>query len=79
MKPITEAGVGMAEGACAPASEGAANATIIAARRRIAIKRSDVDLAKLVGGLEHVADLAGKGARLDGRAVDVADGRLHTG
>jgi len=79
VKPITDAGVGMAEGACAPASAGAASATSVAARRANDAKRLDVDLSELVRGLEHVADVAREGARLDGRAVDVADGRLHTG
>ena len=79
VKPITEAGVGTRDGAdglCAPSSDGAPSAIAIAMRRST---RLCVDLAELVGGFEHVADLAGECARLDGRAVDVADGRLHTG
>src|SRR6476469_3988831 len=51
VNPITDAGVGMGDGVCAPANDGIASAATIAARRRSSIKRSDVDLAKLVGGL----------------------------
>ena len=84
-KPITDAGVGNLR-APAPARRAAmelparvrsrCGAALESAR---CASRSCVDLAELVGGLEHVADLARECARLDGRAVDVADGRLHTG
>jgi hypothetical protein len=80
VKPITEAGVGICDcgfaGVCAPSSEGAPSARASAMRRSVQLR---VDLAELVRGLEHVADLAGECARFDGCAVDVADGRLHTG
>ena len=78
-KPITDAGVGMLDALCAPSSDGIPSETAIATRRSDRAARSDVDLAELVGRLEHVADLARERACLDGRAVDVADGRLHTG
>ena len=80
-KPITDAGVGMLADAgaddCAPSTAGVASAqcaATIAMRRSARVRSLDVDLAELVGGLEHVADLTREGARLDGRAVDVADG-----
>lgn len=78
-KPIPDAGVGIPVAACAPSIEGVASAKASATRRSARARPLDVDLAELVGGLEHVADLAREGAGLDGRAVDVADGRLHTG
>jgi hypothetical protein len=86
-KPITDAGVGICAGACngfcAPSSDGAPSARAIAMRRsdRCNAPRAGlgVDFSELVRGLEHVADLARERARLDGCAVDVADGRLHTG
>src|SRR6476646_6536924 len=76
---MTDAGVGMAEALCAPSSEGTPSESASAIRRSKCAARSDVDLAELVGRFEHVADLTGKRAGLDGCAVDVADGRLHTG
>ena len=87
VKPITEAGVGICDcgfaGVCAPSSDGTPSASTIATRRSdrasALLTRLRVDLAELVCGLEHVADLAGECARFDGCAVDVADGRLHTG
>jgi len=67
----------------APRSDGAPSAAATAMTRsdRASAPRASlcVDLSQLVGRFEHVADLARESARLDGRAVDVADGRLHTG
>jgi hypothetical protein len=82
-KPITDSGVGIfaagCDGACAPSSDGAPSESARAMRPSDRARSLDVDLAQLVGRFEHVADFTGEGACLDGRAVDVADGRLHTG
>src|SRR5690349_17394157 len=66
--PITDAGVAIRAGACAPTSDGApsAAATPINRSDRARAPRASlcVDLSQLVGRFEHVADLAREGARL---------------